>query len=108
MKKKFKFLVLSFCTCLAVTTSAKDLFPDGSIVPDWFRQTELTDINQLGKQYRITDYGIVNDSTLLQKDKIQSVIDKAYQNGGGVIIIPKGTFLTGSLFFKPNTHLYIE
>lgn len=108
MKKKFKFLVLFFCTCLSVSTSAKDLFPDGSIVPDWFRQTELTDINQLGKQYCITDYGIVNDSTLLQKDKIQSVIDKAYQNGGGVIIIPKGTFLTGSLFFKPNTHLYIE
>src|SRR5574344_733753 len=91
MEKKFKFLVLSFCTCLSVSTSAKDLFPDGSIVPDWFRQTELTDINQLGKQYRITDYGIVNDSTLLQKDKIQSVIDKAYQNGGGVIIIPTGT-----------------
>lgn len=108
MKKKFKFLVLSFCTCLSVSTSAKDLFPDGSIVPDWFRQTELTDISKLGKQYRITDYGVVNDSTLLQKDKIQSVIDKAYQNGGGVIIIPKGTFLTGSLFFKPNTHLYIE
>ena len=108
MKKKFKFLVLFFCTCLSVSTSAKDLFPDGSIVPDWFRQTELTDINQLGKQYRITDYGIVNDSTLLQKDKIQSVIDKAFQDGGGVIIIPKGTFLTGSLFFKPNTHLYIE
>ena len=108
MKKKFKFLVLFFCTCLSVSTSAKDLFPDGSIVPDWFRQTGLTDISKLGKQYRITDYGVVNDSTLLQKDKIQSVIDKAYQNGGGVIIIPKGTFLTGSLFFKPNTHLYIE
>jgi len=108
MKKKFKFLVLFFCTCLSVSTSAKDLFPDGSIVPDWFRQTGLTDISKLGKQYRITDYGVVNDSSLLQKDKIQSVIDKAYQNGGGVIIIPKGTFLTGSLFFKPNTHLYIE
>ena len=28
--------------------------------------------------------------------------------GGGVIVIPKGTYLSGALFFKPQTHLHLE
>lgn len=26
---------------------------------------------------------------------------------GGTILIPKGTFLSGALFFKPKTHLFV-
>ncbi len=45
--------------------------------------------------------GVVNDSAKLQTEQIQNVIDRAAKNGGGVIVIPKGTFfLSGSLFFK--------
>ena len=62
----------------------------------------------LGKKYILTDYGVINDSTLLQTEKIQSAIDAAAQNGGGVIVIPKGTYLSGALFFKPKTHLHLE
>ncbi len=29
-------------------------------------------------------------------------------NGGGVIVIPEGTYLSGALFFKPGTHLHLE
>jgi len=92
----------------AFIVSAQDLFPDGTPVSDWFREIKQTDINQLGKQYKITDYGVINDSTVLQTGKIQAVIDKAYENGGGVIIIPEGTFLCSSLFFKQGTHLHLE
>ena len=65
-------------------------------------------MNALGKKYSITNYGVVNDSTIVQTKKIQEVIDLAARNGGGVIVIPKGTFLSGSLFFKNNTHLHLE
>ncbi|WP_018628799.1 rhamnogalacturonidase [Niabella aurantiaca] len=86
---------------------AQELFPDGSPIPAWFRETVPTDVDGLGKKYRITDYGVVPDSTLVQTKKIQAVIDKA-ATGGGVVMIPKGVFLTGSLFFKPGTHLHLE
>lgn len=88
--------------------SAQDLFPDGSPIPDWFRNNQPTDISKLGKHYRITKYNIKLDSNLVQTGAIQAVIDKAAQNGGGVVIIPKGVFLSGSLFFKPGTHLHLE
>lgn len=101
------FFLLLTVIC-GFNVSAKDVFPDGTSIPDWFRQNEVTDIRTLQKSYRITEYGVVNDSTILQTQKIQSVIDKASQNGGGVVIIPTGTYLSGSLFFRPNTHLYLE
>lgn len=87
---------------------AQDVFPDGTPVPNWFRQNETVELSALGKQYRITDYDVLNDSTKIQTLQIQEVIDRAHREGGGVVIIPEGTFLSGSLFFKPKTHLHLE
>ncbi len=97
---------LSFALTSAVANA--DVFPDGTPVPDWFRDNELTDIARLGKLYRVTDYGVIRDSTVLQTSRLQAVIDKAAAEGGGVISIPEGNFLSGALFFKPNTHLHLE
>ena len=48
------------------------------------------------------------DSTALQTEAIQKVIDTAASQGGGVVVVPRGTFLTGSLFFRPGTHLHLR
>ncbi|AWW29689.1 exopolygalacturonase [Echinicola strongylocentroti] len=97
-----------FLLSLSPALAQEDLFPDGSPIPEWFRDTTPTDINTLGQHYRITDFGAVQDSAALQTETIQGVIDQAHAQGGGVVIIPKGTFLSGSLFFKQGTHLYLE
>ena len=86
----------------------KDLFPDGTPIPDWFHDTTKINPNELGKFYSISDYGAINDSTIVQTAAIQKTIDEAYRNGGGVIVIPKGTFMSGALFFRPNTHLHLS
>lgn len=93
---------------MAVSVFASEIFPDGTPIPEWFREHRVVSIKELGKQYCITNYGVQNDSTILQTERIQAVIDKAAQEGGGVICIHKGTFLSGSLFFRPRTHLYLE
>ena len=103
---KSAFLIVA--TCCSLQLFSQEKFPDGKIIPDWFYKNEKTDINGLGKSFLITDYGVVNDSTLLQTEKIQAVIDLASNNGGGVIVIPEGTYLSGALFFKPGTHLHLE
>lgn len=93
---------------MAVSVFASEIFPDGTPIPEWFREHRVVSVKELGKQYCITNYSVQNDSTILQTERIQAVIDKAAQDGGGVICIPKGTFLSGSLFFRPRTHLYLE
>jgi len=102
-----QFLLSASLFCISSTLFAQDNFPDGTRIPDWFRENEIVKIDNLGGKFKITDYGVIDDSTLIQTEKIQHVIDLAAQNGG-VVIIPKGTFLSGSLFFKPKTHLYLE
>lgn len=47
--------------------------------------------------YIITDFGAENDGSICT-ESIQKAIDKAYENGGGRIVIPPGEFLTGGLF----------
>lgn len=58
--------------------------------------------------FKITDYGVAMDSTAVQTAAIQAVIDSAEAAGGGRIVVPRGTFLTGGLFFKPGTTLHLE
>lgn len=103
-----KWFFLLFIACSYLQLSGQETFPDGKLIPDWFKQNKKVDIQGLGKKYRITDYGAINDSTKLQTEQIQKIIDLAAKEGGGVIIIPKGTFLSSSLFFKPGTHLHLE
>lgn len=110
MNIKSKIITLSLLLASSASVSMRaefTNFPDGSKVPSWFNDTKTPDINKLGKRYVITNHGVVNDSTVLQTSAIQAVIDKAASTGG-VVVIPEGTYLTGSLFFKPGTHLYLE
>ena len=60
------------------------------------------------QEYDITKFGVKNDSTILQTKAIQKVIDQAFAKGGGTIVIPKGTYLSGALFFKKKTNLLLQ
>lgn len=57
------------------------------------------------QDYDITQYGVDIDSTKLSTRAIQAVIDKVHASGGGTIVVPKGVYLSGALFFKPKTTL---
>lgn len=93
---------------LLATMGAKaDNWPDDSKMDDWFLQSGKVDVAQLGRQYVITDYGVSTDSTLVQTTLIQHVIDLCADKGGGVVVIPEGTFLSGALFFPQGTHLHV-
>lgn len=100
--------MLLFLSLGSHCASAQDSFPDGSPIPDWFRETKQTELSELGKAYVITDYGVKTDSNLVQTKALQAVIDLAARQGGGAVVIPKGVFLSGALFFKQGTHLYLK
>jgi polygalacturonase len=110
MKNTFRLLIclIGFSQIAFSQKSNTDTFPDGTVIPNWFTDSKKIELKDLGKKYTITDYGVGKDSTKVQTSAIQKVIDKAAANGGGVIIIPKGVFLSGALFFKPKTSLYIS
>ena len=112
LKMKARTIIAAVLLMAAVAADAKkkqQLWPDGTPMDAWFADTAKVDVATLGRQYVITDYGVKGgDSTALQTEAIQKVIDTAASQGGGVVVVPRGTFLTGSLFFRPGTHLHLR
>ena len=110
MKTKLIALALLIATLPAVGKKKvkTELFPDGTPIPAWFSDTTKVSQEMLGKRYVITEYGVSTDSTVVQTERIQAVINKASQEGGGVVVVPKGVFLSGSLFFKQGVNLLVE
>ncbi|HVS53646.1 MAG TPA: glycosyl hydrolase family 28 protein [Opitutaceae bacterium] len=59
------------------------------------------------KHYSVTDRGAVGDGTTLNTTAIQGTIDAAADAGGGVVEIPHGRFLSGSIFLKKGVELHL-
>ena len=83
-------------------------WPDGTVMDAWFGDTTKVDVKTLGKQYVVTEYGVMHGSSEIQTAGLQAVIDRCASEGGGVVVIPQGTFVTGALFFRQGTHLHLQ
>ncbi len=60
------------------------------------------------KVFDITAHGAKGDGTTLNTEMIQQAVDACHDAGGGVVSVPKGVFLTGSLRLKSGVVLRIE
>jgi polygalacturonase len=60
------------------------------------------------KRFVISDFGAVADGKTVNTKAIQSAIDKCAASGGGVVVVPKGTFLSGAIFLKQGANLCVE
>jgi hypothetical protein len=58
-------------------------------------------------EYNIVDYGAAGDSLTLNTKAINAAIAECATKGGGTVIIPEGTFLTGTISLKSHVSLYL-
>ncbi len=61
-----------------------------------------------GKTYNIKDFGAVDDGKTVNTVAIQNTINKCSDAGGGTVLIPAGTFLSGSIRLLSNVNLHLE
>jgi len=101
-------IIIQITSCRTPVKKTAECFPDGTEIPAWFADTAKVNLKELGNQLVVTDFGAIGDGQTLNTRAIQKTIEDAAIRGGGVVIIPKGVFLTGALFFKPDTHLHVE
>lgn len=59
-------------------------------------------------QYNVRDFGANGDGNTIDTKHIQDAIDKAYNNHGGTVEFPAGTYKVGSLFLKDNIRLHLH
>ena len=56
---------------------------------------------------KITDFGAVSGNGMLQTEFIQKAIDTCFLAGGGEVIIPEGTFVSGGIRLRSNVTLHL-
>lgn len=60
------------------------------------------------KNYNVVDFGAKADGTTKNTDAFKKAIEACSAGGGGKVVVPKGTFLTGAIHLKSNVNLYLE
>jgi polygalacturonase len=60
------------------------------------------------REFIITDYGAVGHGKTECRQAINSAITAANKAGGGRVVVPAGSFLTGAIYLKSNVNLYIS
>ena len=113
--KRIFALFAAFCACLAFGAQGRKFFPetpsnfpDGTPVSGWFFNTDKPSPDDFPRKYDVSHFGVKPDSPELQTAAIQSVIDKAAAEGGGLVVFSKGVYNTGALFFPKGVSLYVD
>ena len=106
MTRSFKALLAAFSALLLVSCNASN--PDGP----WARADRIlatmTRVSFPDRSVDITDFGAVpGDSTKLATEAIANAILAMNQAGGGVVVVPEGTFWTGPITLKSSVNLHL-
>lgn len=62
----------------------------------------------LGATFSIVDHGALNDGRTVNTAAIQATVDACASAGGGTVLIPPGTWITGSIQLKSHVTLRLE
>ena len=71
-----------------------------------FHEPPLPAIPQ--RTFAVTDYGAKGDAATDDASAIQSAIDACAKAGGGVVVLPKGNFLSGPIRLASHINLRVE
>ncbi|PTQ99393.1 polygalacturonase [Mucilaginibacter yixingensis] len=100
MKKNLSLALLLLSSCLATGAMAS--------VNSKPHQPKAAATAVAEKRYNIADHGAVGDGVTKNTEAIQRLIDKSAKEGGATLVIPKGVFVTGSIFLKQGVNLEFQ
>ena len=94
--KRASFLYLAFSGLLLSSVAAHAQTPNFTVKPTQFRKDTLN----------ITKFGAVPDG-LTKSTAIQQAIDACSKAGGGVVLVPRGHWLTAGIEMRNNVNLHL-
>jgi len=99
--------ILSTLFCLSLL-----VIPAGQANAGWEQVSEILSRIKAPKfpdrNFTITDYGAVADNKRDCTDAFKRAITAAHQAGGGCVVVPPGSFITGPIHLKSNVNLYVS
>ncbi|MCI0337147.1 MAG: glycoside hydrolase family 28 protein [Acidobacteria bacterium] len=61
----------------------------------------------LGVYFNVRDFGAAGDGNRLETQAIQSAVEACARAGGGVVYLPAGTYLSGTIYFRSGVTLHL-
>jgi len=74
----------------------------------WAKKVGAATFSGHKKVFSTADYGVVNDTAVINTSSIQKAIDACAKSGGGIVVFKPGVYVTGALFIKSNVQLRID
>ncbi|TKG89206.1 glycoside hydrolase family 28 protein [Puteibacter caeruleilacunae] len=86
LKKVFKYQIFVLVVCMTLSCSVRE------------KQNLLS----------VIEFGAIGDGTTLNSKAFQAAIDNMSKKGGGIVNVPSGKYLLGTILLKDNVTLNIE
>ncbi|MGC8846344.1 MAG: glycoside hydrolase family 28 protein [Candidatus Hydrogenedens sp.] len=93
--KKYWVILLVFYVIIQITTQAQMM-------------TKVETVPTIEFATSILNFGAIGDGKTLNTQFIQNAINTVSGQGGGVVLIPAGRFLTGTIVLKNGVFLYLS
>ncbi len=99
-------LLLCFVACKSVSTQSEATAPD-----PWIRAAQIEKNIVVPvfaeRSYDIVDYGATPDDLNANKAAIKKAIKACHDAGGGQVVIPEGSYITGAIHLLDNVNLHL-
>lgn len=110
MKKAYLILILSAFVPLSkpAAQQAKNWASSKEPLKEMKALRKLIKAPQFpSREFIVTKYGAVGDGKTLNTIAFKNAIEDCNKNGGGRVVVPFGTFLTGAVYLKSNVELHL-
>ncbi|MBN2357624.1 glycoside hydrolase family 28 protein [candidate division KSB1 bacterium] len=102
------WLSFTFHHCATADIRASESGIDSSVSYQPFAMPEPDIPRFPARSFDIRDFGAVGDGKTLNTDAIARTIEACVQAGGGRVVAPAGTWLTGPIYLHSNIELHLR
>lgn len=102
--KKIVFILFAFILISSVVISQKNTNKPYS----WSNLPVIAKTSFKADTFNIVKYGAINDGITLNTKAINDAIIACNKKGGGVVVVPKGLWITGPIELKSNVNLHLQ
>lgn len=110
MKKSLTVLILSLTLIMQFTISPVAQAEESSVWEDQLPKIldKIKKPTFPDKEFFVDDYGAVADGKTKSTEAFNEAIQAAHEAGGGRVVVPEGTYLTGAIHLKSNVNLHVK
>jgi hypothetical protein len=92
---------------VGLSAATKGDLSDPGLVLEFKRKPKSSGLN-VNNIFNVRSYGAIGDGKNLDSPAINNAIEAAAEAGGGTVLVPAGTYLSGSIHLQNNIHLVVD